>query len=123
MKFALIKILFTSIDSVNFKKNEKAYDSTNSEVFKMLQEAQNDPPEPGNLLTIWEKVQEHDQNQSLHPILENVIPQHSEPIQYPPLITLNNHRHEDSFQNYLMLASMLKYLNNGSAFAENHLED
>lgn len=34
--------------SVNFKKNEKIYNSANSEVYKMLQEAENDPSEPGN---------------------------------------------------------------------------
>lgn len=33
--------------SVNFKKNEKIYDAEKSEVFKMLQEADNEP-EPGN---------------------------------------------------------------------------
>lgn len=34
---------------VNFKKNEKNYDATNSAVYRMLQEAENDPksPEPG----------------------------------------------------------------------------
>lgn len=36
--------------SVNFKKNEKVYNSAQSEVFKMLQE-QGHEPEPGNLLT------------------------------------------------------------------------
>lgn len=33
--------------SVNFKKNEKAYDSTGSEVLKFLKESENDPAEPG----------------------------------------------------------------------------
>lgn len=36
--------------SVNFKKNEKDYDATNSAVYRMLKEAENDAPsnEPGN---------------------------------------------------------------------------
>jgi hypothetical protein len=34
------------VGRVNFKKNEKTYDSEKSEVFKVLQEEQNDP-EPG----------------------------------------------------------------------------
>ena len=35
--------------SVNFKKNEKNYNAQNSEVFKMVQEADKEPrtPEPG----------------------------------------------------------------------------
>lgn len=33
--------------SVNFKKNEKVYNSANSEVLKALQEAENEPAEPG----------------------------------------------------------------------------
>lgn len=38
--------------SVNFKKNEKNYNAAQSEVFKMLQEAEKEPksPEPGNNL-------------------------------------------------------------------------
>lgn len=32
---------------MNFKKNERIYNSANSEVYKMLQEAENDPNEPG----------------------------------------------------------------------------
>lgn len=39
--------LISTIFSVNFKKNEKIYNSANSEVFKMLQE-QDTEPEPGN---------------------------------------------------------------------------
>lgn len=39
--------IFVLIFSVNFKKNEKIYDAEKSEVFKMLQEADNEP-EPGN---------------------------------------------------------------------------
>lgn len=35
--------------SVNFKKNEKAYNSEGSEVLKALKDAENDPREPGNL--------------------------------------------------------------------------
>lgn len=39
--------------SVNFKKNEKNYNAAQSEVFKMLQEAEKEPksPEPGNNLS------------------------------------------------------------------------
>lgn len=33
--------------SVNFKKNEKVYNSANSEVLKALQEAESHPLEPG----------------------------------------------------------------------------
>lgn len=36
------------IYSVNFKKNEKAYNSEGSEVLKALKETENDPREPGN---------------------------------------------------------------------------
>lgn len=38
-----------SLRRVNFKKNEKNYNSESSEVFKMVQEADKDPksPEPG----------------------------------------------------------------------------
>lgn len=32
---------------MNFKKNEKVYNSANSEVLKALQEAESDPVEPG----------------------------------------------------------------------------
>lgn len=39
---------FYNISSVNFKKNEKVYNSAGSEVLKALQEAEKDPiPEPG----------------------------------------------------------------------------
>lgn len=93
---------------MNFKKNEKAYDSTNSEVFKMLQEASHDPPEPGN-----QTLQaESDRNDPLE--------DHREID--PPAVVGNIRRNED-FDKYLMLAKMLRYLNNGSAFAENCLED
>lgn len=33
--------------SVNFKKNEKVYNSAGSEVLKALQEAEKDPQDPG----------------------------------------------------------------------------
>lgn len=36
---------------MNFKKNEKTYDAEKSAVFKVLQEAENDP-EPGMRVTI-----------------------------------------------------------------------
>lgn len=128
--------------SVNFKKNEKAYDSTNSEVFKMLQEAQNDPPEPGKLVVDPTDHQEqqqqqhptpkHDQgNQLNHSRNENIINNNLEFIDHhdsqeqeqEPSSRINSHRNEETYQTYLMLATMLKYLNNGNAFAENHLED
>lgn len=35
---------------MNFKKNEKAYNSEGSEVLKLLKESENDPREPGNKL-------------------------------------------------------------------------
>lgn len=38
-----------SFYSVNFKKNEKAYNSEGSEVLKALKETENDPREPGKL--------------------------------------------------------------------------
>lgn len=39
--------MFYSYYSVNFKKNEKVYNSAGSEVLKALQESENDPTEPG----------------------------------------------------------------------------
>lgn len=35
------------LNRVNFKKNEKAYNSEGSEVLKALKESENDPVEPG----------------------------------------------------------------------------
>lgn len=46
MKF--FSVYFSFICSVNFKKNEKAYNSEGSEVLKLLKESENDPREPGN---------------------------------------------------------------------------
>lgn len=46
---AQTEVLSTGALGVNFKKNEKDYDATNSEVYRMLQEAENDrdnEPEP-----------------------------------------------------------------------------
>lgn len=37
---------------VNFKKNEKAYNSEGSEVLKALKESENDPPEPGKYMIL-----------------------------------------------------------------------
>lgn len=91
---------------MNFKKNEKAYDSTNSEVFKMLQEAKHDPPEPGN-----------------H-IIQAADDRNCRVIDRPDIdspVDLENRGND--FGKYLMLAQMLKYINGGSAFAENSLED
>jgi len=42
---AQAEVLAQGVVGVNFMKNEKAYDSTKSEVFKMLQEFDNDPQE------------------------------------------------------------------------------
>lgn len=39
--------IFISHCRVNFKKNEKAYNSEGSEVLKALKESENDPREPG----------------------------------------------------------------------------
>lgn len=38
---------------VNFKKNEKAYNSAGSEVLKALKESENDPPEPGKIYLFY----------------------------------------------------------------------
>lgn len=43
-----IEIIHYLYDRVNFKKNEKAYNSAGSEVLKALKECENDPQEPGN---------------------------------------------------------------------------
>ncbi|GAB0099155.1 hypothetical protein DMENIID0001_149950 [Sergentomyia squamirostris] len=43
---AQAEVLAGGVLGVNFKKNERIYNSANSEVFKMLQEAENDPNEP-----------------------------------------------------------------------------
>lgn len=40
-------IIRIPICRVNFKKNEKAYNSAGSEVLKALKESENDPHEPG----------------------------------------------------------------------------
>ena len=46
-----------TICSVNFKKNERNYNAENSEVFKMVQEADKEPrsPEPGEYYIIRKK--------------------------------------------------------------------
>lgn len=110
----------------------------------MLQEAKDDPPEPGNLFVMV--VREEDQATSdSHPQeqtkyikvnqreegeeeetnapenFNNLVSRSPEPIaqnipHYPG-------RNEETYPSYLMLATMLKYLNNGNAFAENCLED
>lgn len=97
----------------------------------MLQEAQNDPPEPGNLIGgIVLQEQEHENHnvdqprQHEHaqsPQSPQVLLSPSQPPSPPPII--QHTRNEETAQTYLMLATMLKYLNNGRAFAENHLED
>lgn len=118
--------LCPSPSSVNFKKNEKAYDSTGSEVFKMLQEAKNDPAEPGNLIVMREQEPlEHEQENQIDYNVDASPRQDSPP---PQIIqnshnNINNNRDPETYETYLMLATMLKYLNNGNAFAENHLED
>lgn len=91
----------------------------------MLQEAQNEPPEPGNLLVVIErdaeeneKEQEVEEGNDPHANADRPEPEmHRNP---PPI---HDHRSEETYQAYLMLATMLKYLNNGNAFSENHLED
>ncbi|XP_050309317.1 PDZ and LIM domain protein Zasp isoform X4 [Anthonomus grandis grandis] len=42
------EVLSTGALGVNFKKNEKNYDATNSAVYRMLKEAENEPTEPTN---------------------------------------------------------------------------
>lgn len=44
---AQAEVLAGGVLGVNFKKNEKMYNSANSEVYKMLQEQANEPEEPG----------------------------------------------------------------------------
>lgn len=98
---------------MNFKKNEKAYDSTNSEVFKMLQEAQNDPPEPGN------EILQQEENDRI-----NRIDEDRQEVNDPSEVNSGvGIRRSEDFDKYLILAKMLTYLNNGSPFAENRLED
>lgn len=97
----------------------------------MLQEAQNDPPEPGNLIVVREQEEEHanqiDNNPNVdqreHEQEHYQSPPHPQPPQNHNINNRNNCRNEETFQTYLTLATMLKYLNNGSTFAENHLED
>ncbi|XP_039748853.1 PDZ and LIM domain protein Zasp isoform X2 [Pararge aegeria] len=49
---AQTEVLAGGVLGVNFKKNEKTYDSEKSAVFKVLQEAENDPePEPSHFLS------------------------------------------------------------------------
>ncbi|XP_055690955.1 PDZ and LIM domain protein Zasp isoform X20 [Lutzomyia longipalpis] len=43
---AQAEVLAGGVLGVNFKKNERIYNSANSEVYKMLQEAENDPNDP-----------------------------------------------------------------------------
>lgn len=88
----------------------------------MLQEAQNDPPEPGNLFANDAVVAGEERELESDPQTDRQQQQQHQPEihQNPPL---HNHRNEETYQTYLMLATMLKYLNNGHAFSENHLED
>lgn len=46
-QFSSIFLFWFSHCRVNFKKNEKAYNSEGSEVLKALKESENDPREPG----------------------------------------------------------------------------
>lgn len=105
----------------------------------MLQEAQHDPPESGNLTTPTEEQGNHGQDrdedrrpaepstqQQQPPPPQHHLhqpPNHRQPDQEHRPITLHNRRNDETFDTYLMLATMLKHLNNGHAFAENHLED
>lgn len=84
--------------SVNFKKNEKVYNSAQSEVFKMLQE-QGHEPEPGNLLNT------------------------SNPPSTSATITNTSHTHahvnDELLSHYYTLACMLKMLNgDGNLFMQ-----
>lgn len=45
--FKINTFLFLLLISVNFKKNEKAYNPDGSEVLKFLKEAENDQSDPG----------------------------------------------------------------------------
>lgn len=45
---AQAEVLAGGVLGVNFKKNEKVYNSANSEVYKMLQEAEHEPEDQGN---------------------------------------------------------------------------
>lgn len=94
----------------------------------MLQEAQNDPPEPGNLIGgVVLQEQEHENHnvdqQRQHEHAQSPPQVLLSPSQPPSPSIIQHTRNEETAQTYLMLATMLKYLNNGRAFAENHLED
>lgn len=45
----IIYILYSSVCSVNFKKNEKEYQAEKSEVLKFLREEESGPSTPGNI--------------------------------------------------------------------------
>lgn len=50
-------VLFCFVNRVNFKKNEKVYNSAGSEVLKALQDAEKDPhQEPGNFYATFSKA-------------------------------------------------------------------
>ncbi|XP_052129116.1 PDZ and LIM domain protein Zasp-like isoform X4 [Frankliniella occidentalis] len=55
---AQAEVLTGGAIGVNFKKNEKEYNSANSEVLKMVQEADKEPriPEPARVFTVSNKV-------------------------------------------------------------------
>lgn len=55
---AQAEVLANGVLGVNFKKNEKAYNSEGSEVLKALKESENDPPEPAHR-NIGESVTKH----------------------------------------------------------------
>ncbi|XP_031618532.1 PDZ and LIM domain protein Zasp isoform X5 [Contarinia nasturtii] len=50
---AQAEVLANGVLGVNFKKNEKAYNSEGSEVLKALKESENDPPEPASSHFYW----------------------------------------------------------------------
>lgn len=84
--------------SVNFKKNEKVYNSAQSEVFKMLQE-QDHEPEPGNLL--------------------NTPPNATSSTSHA-----QSHVNEELLSHYYTLACMLKMLNgDGNLFMQDQIVD
>ncbi|XP_059615660.1 PDZ and LIM domain protein Zasp-like isoform X2 [Phlebotomus argentipes] len=64
---AQAEVLAGGVLGVNFKKNEKIYNSANSEVFKMLQEAENDPNEPEESST-FSPTPYQSSNQQLSPV-------------------------------------------------------
>lgn len=96
----------------------------------MLQEAQHDAPEPGNLIDREVQLEQgHENNGNEHRVVNVNIDHRKHDQQDQNQSNHNNNnilqrvRDPETYQTYLTLATMLKYLNNGNAFAENHMED